>query len=374
MKRKIIKIILSIFSIILFSAQTTLALTENQLKKSTAVIVAVESIIKKNGENTRKPLVQKLKSIQARYASSSEVGAILSDVISKIDKETDTELGSIISSLESDTKIEAPRPQTANTPTPISASQRYDMGMAALENKNYQSAIEHFKISAESGFTLANVRLGIIYRDGLGVVKNPSDALAWFQKSADANDALGQYLVGSMQEYGFATPSYSIALIWYKKSAEQGNSLAQKALAWLYYLGQGVNENKKEALIWFLLAAKQNDHESQAMVGRIYMQGGPGVEQKQGEAVEWLTKAAQGGNAVAMFDLGVAYKNGSGTPKNLVTAYAWISIALSKKESLGESYTKLAQAVLANLEYEMTYDQITKAQEKASEMSEKITK
>jgi len=40
--------------------------------------------------------------------------------------------------------------------------------------------------------------LGVLYRDGRGTAKNEVEAVDWFRKSAEKDDAYGQMNLGSM--------------------------------------------------------------------------------------------------------------------------------------------------------------------------------
>jgi hypothetical protein len=55
-------------------------------------------------------------------------------------------------------------------------------------------------LAAEAGDKVAQNNLGVLYRDGLGVEKNPSDALSWFQKSAEQGYAKAQLNLGQLYE------------------------------------------------------------------------------------------------------------------------------------------------------------------------------
>ena len=50
-------------------------------------------------------------------------------------------------------------------------------------------------------------------------------------------------------------PDYKIALKWFNRSAEQGNTFSQYHLSRLFYLGNGVKEDKVYAYMWANLAS-----------------------------------------------------------------------------------------------------------------------
>jgi uncharacterized protein len=72
----------------------------------------------------------------------------------------------------------------------------------------------------------------------------------------------------------------------------KGNSNAQRALAVMYYRGEGIPQDYREAAKWFVVSAEQ-------------------------------------GNAGAQYDLGVIHYEGEGTPQDYKKAHMWWNIAAS---------------------------------------------
>ena len=78
------------------------------------------------------------------------------------------------------------------------------------------------------------------------------------------------------------------------QAAEQGNAYAQNNLGWMYYKGEGVRQDYKQAVQWFRNAAEQGVDEAQFYLGIMYYKG-HGVRQDLALAQEWLGKACQNG-------------------------------------------------------------------------------
>ena len=76
-------------------------------------------------------------------------------------------------------------------------------------------------------------------------------------------------------------------------------------------------------------------------------------------AVEWFRKAAEQNHKVAQHWLGKMYTAGRGVEKDVVTAYAWFSIASAETNK-----DKLAK--------EMTPEQITEAEALANELRQQM--
>ena len=73
--------------------------------------------------------------------------------------------------------------------------------------------------------------------------------------------------------------------------AEKGDSQAQVKLASMYRLGDGVQQDRKEALRWYRQAAEQNNPDAQFTLGTLYATG-DGVPQDMAIAARWYRRAA----------------------------------------------------------------------------------
>ena len=103
--------------------------------------------------------------------------------------------------------------------------------------------------------------------------------------------------------------------------------------------------------------AKRGDAEAQFNLGNMYYKG-QGVLQDYKQAVKWYRLAADQGNAAAQFNLGVSYYKGQGVPKNYINAHMWINISASNGN---ENAAKARDEIVK----EMTAAQISKAQQMA---------
>ena len=97
----------------------------------------------------------------------------------------------------------------------------------------------------------------------------------------------------------------SEAIKWYRKAAEQNNAEAQYNLGNCYDNGQGVTKDDVEAVKWYRKAAEQNYAEAQYNLGFCYANG-QGVAKDEAEAVKWYRKAAEQNYAAAQNNLGTA--------------------------------------------------------------------
>ena len=86
---------------------------------------------------------------------------------------------------------------------------------------------EQTKGLAEQGDAEAQNHLGVMYRYGLDVEQNDTEAVRWHTKSAEQGYANAQYYMGWMYEHGLCVEqNKETAILWYEKAAKQGHKSA----------------------------------------------------------------------------------------------------------------------------------------------------
>jgi TPR repeat protein len=167
-------------------------------------------------------------------------------------------------------------------------------GVAAYEGGDYANALKLLKPEAEKGDAVAQVKYGLMFAKGLGVSRNPAEAVPWFRKSAEQGNAEGQYALGVAYDVGDTGGiDRSQALVWYRKSAAQGFARAQYNLGHLL-LTEGKPDQQEEGAGWVLKAAEQEMPEAMHVYGNSCA-GGLGVEQNLLCARYWLSAAVAKG-------------------------------------------------------------------------------
>jgi uncharacterized protein len=133
--------------------------------------------------------------------------------------------------------------------------------IAAYDQKDYATALRLFQPLAEKGDATAQVRLGTMYGDGVGVARDAAEALKWLRKAAEQGDAYGQGVLGvSLRGIGGGFPEDDAeAAKWARKAADQGNVPAQFVLGDMYEKGIGVPQDYVLAYMWFNLGAAHGD-------------------------------------------------------------------------------------------------------------------
>ena len=94
-----------------------------------------------------------------------------------------------------------------------------------------------------------------------------------------------------------------------------GEAAVHFRFGFMYYSGEGVTQDHREAARWLIKAAQQGHAEAQTLLGNMYKTG-EGVAQDQSEAVRWYRKAAEQEHAGAQNNLGLAYRTGVGVPRD----------------------------------------------------------
>jgi TPR repeat protein len=98
-----------------------------------------------------------------------------------------------------------------------------------------------------------------------------------------------------MYQNGKGVPqSDTEAVKWFRRAAEQNNADAAANLGWMYQQGEGVLQDDAEAVKWFRLSAEQNNFRAQNNLGTMYAEG-KGVPQDDVLAYMWFNLAAASG-------------------------------------------------------------------------------
>jgi TonB family protein len=169
--------------------------------------------------------------------------------------------------------------------------------LLTLQTKpDYTQAADLFRQAAERGLPRAQRALGELYREGVGVPRDPAEAAKWLRKAADKDDARAQSSLAALYASGQGVPqSDKEAVKWFKKAANGGDKSGQLALGVLYANGRGVSKDALEAVKWYRAAAEQGDALAQFALGSVYERGLGKVRPDPAESVVWYTKALQQG-------------------------------------------------------------------------------
>jgi TPR repeat protein len=178
---------------------------------------------------------------------------------------------------------------------------------------------------AEKGDAQAQYNLGMMLNNGIGTAQNPSLALQWFEKSAQAGDPLAAYKAGC------------------------------------YYSGQfkdTVAVDSEKSLQYKLVAAEAGYSLAQHDVANVYAQ-----RNQFSNAIKWWEAAAKQGYPLSLYNLSVTYKEGKFVPRDNVRAYAYFKLAKVISE---EKISEKAQTSLDEVKRSMTQTEFEQAEKMVS--------
>lgn len=191
----------------------------------------------------------------------------------------------------------------------------------------YKSAFEHFSEYAKMGNATAQLHLGYMYEEGLGVFQDNAKAMEWYRKAAEQGNAEAQNCLGYMYYNGKGVSRDDAkAMEWYRKAADQGEAGAQYHLGEMYKYGRGVSRDDAKAVEWYRKSAEQGNFIAQYYLAEMYYYG-RGVSRDYAKTVEWYRKSAEKGNTDAQYNLGIMYEIGRGVFQDYAKAAEWYSKA-----------------------------------------------
>ncbi len=254
----------------------------------------------------------------------------------------------------------------------------WDEGLAAYDRGDYATALREWRQLAEQGDTEAQIRLGVIYQDGLGVPRDYAEAARWYHKAAEQGDESAEIYLKQvlriLTEMGLdavAGKDFASALRLLEPAAELGGTKAQFFLGLMHYTGEGIPQSYREAKKWYIIAANQGYASAQSALGTMYYKG-EGVPQIYRRAKMWFLMAAEQGDPDAQSSLGIMYYNGHGVPQGYVQAHMWFNLAAARYHTIFDSKDRdRAASNRDRVAAQMTPAQIAEAQKLAQEWKAK---
>lgn len=276
-------------------------------------------------------------------------------------------------------------------PNPVPAALYY-LGSCGLYGRGTAidgaEAMAMIHSAAKKGYALAQVRMGMYCENWYGQLRKArlDEAVAWYQKAADQENADGQYYLG--QYYGTQAYMGDLAYHYYWAAEQQGHMPAKLARGELYSFPlSDIQWDIKKAEKIYLELVEQEYVPAMTTLAQLYTSlraGQPDIEKAKAlylkavnlgegdvvafkelakaylwgsfrgarewqewrylsneersalqaeddkEAVRWLTMAAKKDDAEAMCWLGSCYQSGVGTEKDEKIAFHWIKKAVDQ--------------------------------------------
>lgn len=254
------------------------------------------------------------------------------------------------------------------------ADVRLDVWRAGEEGQDFADVLRAY---AAEGDGYAMNLLGTLYKNGTTVPRNNVEAVTWFRKGVEANDAAAMVSLSEMMIAGRGTAkdvsgaakqltaaaklSHNDAMARFirliiearpkddmtrkisfaRQLAEEGSPAGMVLFGDLHVAGLGVKRDYAEGLRWYRKAADQGDPAAINSVGVVYAEG-QGVPKDAKESLVWFRKAALLGDLAALRNIAYALDNGLGIDRDADKAAHLVFLSLASGRE--ESYTDLQRA------------------------------
>lgn len=144
-----------------------------------------------------------------------------------------------------------------------------------MNEENEPAALSLLVAAAEKGDVGAMVLVARYYDAATkDETKDPADlqtARMWYERAATADDAVAQFALANMLDYGEGgQQSDQDARRWYEKAAQQGFAEAQMHIARMLELGRGGYKSSIEAAYWYQKAIEQGHELAAVNLGAMH--------------------------------------------------------------------------------------------------------
>lgn len=208
----------------------------------------------------------------------------------------------------------------------------YDCGNGVSINKelaeeNYRICINQSgdsKLINNSKYKLADILWEKSHKNEAGI------ALKLYEEIINIGDYKAIFELGYKYYLGDKVEkNYELAMLYFRISARYNYYKAQHYIGFMYDEGKGIPCSYKSARYWYKLAASNGSVSAINNLGVMYAKGN-GVSRDRTKAFELYREAYDASDnksseGCIMYNLGMCYKYGRGTKKNLEEAKYWLS-------------------------------------------------
>lgn len=202
--------------------------------------------------------------------------------------------------------------QQGDTVAALKTGKAFYNGVRA--KRSYYDAAKWFEVAANGGSAEAKAWLGASYLFGLGVKTDPMRGRDLIVAAADEGSPIGTRFLGLMYQTGQGMPrDYAKAISLLRKAADRGDGYSFNALGTTYKYGIGVERNGEIAKSMFEKGAAMGDSWALLHLGEIYATGElpTGRNRDLTKALELYSAATKAGNPLAPFRMGKLYETGT---------------------------------------------------------------
>ena len=205
--------------------------------------------------------------------------------------------------------------------------------------EKWSSAITYNDIvsKAQAGSAYYQGLLGIYLRSGeAGSKVNIELSRQWSEAAHSKGHPFGSYNLANLAmlkgDFEGATRLYQDAALLMQRQASDGDPVAMYCMGEIDF--QVIPTNVVRALDQFKKSAELGYPQAQATIGTLYLKGLPGFLKRDiKEGISLLSKAVVAKSLTARFNLGMAYYNGDGVPRDALKASQWLKLAVMQNFS-----------------------------------------
>jgi len=173
---------------------------------------------------------------------------------------------------------------------------------------NPQTLFSQVLVAAEQDNVEAMLAVGELYEKGLGVAKNFTKALTWYEKAADASNGEAAFRTGLCYEIGIgAVADLTKAITAYNRAMSLGSAKATHKIAIFHLGGQaeayGLAKDVAKGLELLKQAAKAGEGAAYNTIAMIFLHGQFGQKADRDKAIKIFAGSAQTGNLEGMKNL-----------------------------------------------------------------------
>ncbi|MDR1777875.1 MAG: sel1 repeat family protein [Desulfovibrio sp.] len=216
--------------------------------------------------------------------------------------------------------------------------------------------------AAEKGDKLSLVNVGILYEQGVGVARDYTRALGWYEKAVAAGVADGYLRAGACYEVGMGTATdLGKAASYYAVAAGMGMPQARWLLAEMYFQGRGVPRDVSKAGELLEQAASAGHGAAANALAVLLLNGGLGKPKDAARAAEWFNKSAEAGYPEGAKNYAVVLRNGLAGKKDPAAALHWYLVARGRGLRAPD-----LDAIIGELKKEVGPEKARRAEESAA--------
>lgn len=158
---------------------------------------------------------------------------------------------------------------------------------------NENELITYIDTGVKNGLNECVYYQGLVYSNGIGVIKNNEEAYVYFKNAAQKGSKKAILKLASWYKHGiFVKPNIREAIRWYKKAALDLNQEALLNLIDIFHNGIGVKRDDKKAYQWAELLQKTNTIEGNLIIAKFKING-YGIEENVKEGLDIVEKSKE---------------------------------------------------------------------------------